>query len=241
MTSSTRSRPTATLLLLLAALLGALALTVVHPTPAGAAGTITGRVVDPSTGQGVSGALVRLKPAIRGGGPGSVIASVYADSNGNFTLTAAEQKNYYVELVSRRYASGHVGGEPGYLAFQPKLYNAKSYPLGTNLGVVHAQPAYITGRVVSSATGLGVNGVTVSAKSQNDPSSTLVTTTTARGGYYELWPIDFEDDGLLRLNGTAVGHEDGYFGCGYLVVAYALKCAPPIGVQGQSIELDPVS
>lgn len=208
------------------------------PAPSSAAPSITGRLIDATTGDPVSGVTVRLRmPPADGAGPGAVFATDTTGPGGAFSLAARSGGRYYVQVVAGRYQGGYVGGQPRYA--QPGLADAGSYPPGAPLGKVRVDPAFIRGVVVDATTKKPVRGAKVTARTYSDPSEVESVDTTDRAGRFTLTGIRFEDDGFLKINGAGVRHETGYVACDRSVVAtFEQACASPLGVISGKIRLD---
>lgn len=207
-------------------------------TPSYAALAITGRLVDATTGEPVSGVTVRLRmPAADGPAPGGVFDTDTTGASGAFSLEGPAHGRFYVQVVPGRYQSGYVGGHPRYA--QPGLDDAGSFESGTKLGKVRVNPAFITGVVVDAVTKDPVRGAKVSARTFSDPNEVEATDSTDRAGRFRLTGITFEDDGYLKINGSGVGHETGYVACSLAVVeSFENACASPLGVITGKIRLE---
>jgi hypothetical protein len=165
-----------------------------------------------------------------------VVATDVTDARGRFSLPTDAGRSYYVQLVAGEYQMGYADESPGAVFFW--LSHAVLYGPGSDLGRIGAIPAFIQGRLVDSVTKQGVAGVRITARSQNDPSSVEASAVTRRDGSFYVAGIDFEDDGLLKVNGAPKGYETGWFGCGFVVVPLADVCATNIGVFPKPLRID---
>lgn len=204
-----------------------------------AASPLTGKLVD-STGANPAavGAEVRLRSVDPGGAPGPVVATDTTDGSGQFELDAGPSPDdeYYVQVLAGDYQGGYVGGDPLYV--QPTAGLGGTFGPHAALGKVWANPAFISGTVVSSVTKKPVAGVKVAARSHNDGWQTEGTAFTSRLGTFTISGLECEDDCYLKVDGSAKGYEIGFRDCNGTVVAdWGDACASPIGRIGK-VRLD---
>lgn len=226
------------LVLLIVGCLTLLGLAAVAPPPSSAAAPISGRLLDAISGHAVPGALLRLRRLADDGGLGAIVDTTTTAANGSFSLDAGPmpQDEYYVQLVAGDHQGGVVGGEPPYV--QPSVDYAATYGVGSDLGDVGANPAYIRGRVVDAATGRALRRVTVSVRTGQHLGTVQASDVTDARGRFSLDGITCEDDCALRLQGQRVRHESGYRACNAGVVpTWGAACASAIGYIG-SVRLD---
>lgn len=199
---------------------------------------IVGTVVDVTTGKPLKGQKVRLRTYTRSG-PGRVLDTEVTNQTGRFSLTGIKGFYFYVELLATRgYQHGYAGVAPRY--FVARWQKGSPFGTGSRLGKVRAWPSTISGTVVD-VPGDGVAGVTVSAYRPVKPDA-LATAITDADGDFRLTGIDFERDGYLRVDGSAVGLESGYLACDYEVVAsFEDACAAPLGLLLARIKLEPAA
>jgi len=226
------------LAVLLSACLAALALLAVSPS-AQAAGEITGRLVNGHAGTpapAIAGMTVELFESV-GGEPGTApIATTTTAPDGRFSLNpgTSEASRFFVHAVANPdYQAGWVGGKPDRW-LQKDLTFANAYARDTALGAVRAIPAFIRGIVVNRATKNPVQGVTVTARSQDKISEVDGTDVTNADGSFRINGLTCEDDCYLKINGSARGYETGFRACNAQVVAtWPAACASPLGRIGR--------
>ncbi|WP_134768399.1 carboxypeptidase-like regulatory domain-containing protein [Nocardioides sp. 1609] len=193
---------------------------------------VTGRVVS-FDGAAVAGATVRLRAVARIG-LGPVVGTATTNGRGQFSLAGGSPSgSYYVELVAGSHQRGWAGQDPK--AFQSALKHAGTYAGNAALGTVVAVPAFVRGVVVDSQTKLGVRGVRVTFTPDGKEP---LTATTQRDGSFRITGITGGEDGAMKFAGSAVGYENGVWGCANAVVPPALECQPQIGVMPGKIRID---
>lgn len=202
------------------------------PPAAVAAAPITGRLVD-ATGShpAVTGATVRLR-TVTGSGPGAVVDTDVTDADGRFALDAGPEPEdeYYVQVVAGTYQGGWIGED----YVQPTPGYAVTWGPGAAMGRILANPAFIRGVVVDSATGRPVAGVKVTVRTAQRLYTVVDADTTGRKGAFRLSGIACEDNCALKFNGQAKGYEVGWRSCFARVVpTWGAACASPIGRIGK--------
>lgn len=222
------------LAVLLSACLTALALLAVSP-PAEAATPITGRLVDVTGSGAVAGMEVRLFESVGGEPATTHLTSAITGPDGNFSLDpgTSTATAFFVRAVAGNYQAGWVGDSGDQRWLQPAAF-AQSFPGGTLLGDINANPAFIRGIVVNAATKSPVRGVTVTARSQDMLSDPDGADLTDRDGRFRINGLTCEDDCALKINGGARGYETGFRACNARIVAtWGAACATPIGGIGR--------
>lgn len=103
-------------------------------------------------------------------------------------------------------------------------------------------PPYASGRVVDSTSGTALAGVVVEYRDIATLAPLRGDTTDRRGAFrVNRLPADVEEEYALWVDGSAVGHESGYVGCGFEVVAtWGEACSIGSGRYSSDVLLDPL-
>ncbi len=216
------------------AVLLAVAVTTLAGMPsASAAGPITGRLVDGSTGDPVAGMTVRLLRTAADGSPGALVASDVTTSTGRFELPTASapgEDEFWVKVEP----GDHMGGWIGAGAVQAVRGNASTHGSGTALGQVLATPSFVQGVMVDAITGDRVAGVVVTVRDATSLSTVLGRDRTGSRGVFTVTGLHGDDDSFgLRLNGSPVSYESGWRSCSAEVVpTWGAACGSPLGSIG---------
>lgn len=230
------TRAPSLLLALLLAVTGLGIVGVVSAAPSQAAGTMTGRLVDPTTGKGAAGVRVRLLGVVRDGA-GSVKAAATTGPDGRFSITAPDDSSYLQVLESPRYQGGWVDAEAPFHVVRPERLAGVFHPRA--LGTIGIDPAYVSGKVVDSVTGKPVKGVKVRAGVYGGPVQGR-DVTDARGRFEVRGVTCKGADCFLRLRGARVGYLDGARDCsGEVVPPGEEECGISSGAIGK-VRIDPV-
>lgn len=203
----------------------------VAPVTAQAAPNITGKLRDLTNGVPVAGQTIRLR-ANEGGVPGEILQSVVTNSVGDFAVTPPfAARKYFLQLVAGDYQGGYLGHDSQSfvrLGEEPQLWDP-----GTDLGSVHAYPAFMRGTVVNAATGQRVRGVVVTARDVVT-LEVLEQDTTNSNGVFVMTGLN-RDEYAVKLNGSSVGYETGFLGCAHGVVpAWGDACSYGTGKIGKA-------
>lgn len=209
---------------------------------ANAATPITGRLVDSTVAShpGVPNMTVQLRRNTASG-PGVVVTTDVTGPAGGFSLTPpSAAARYWIRVVPGTYQGGHIGGDgaAGMDFVMFTVAEANTYRPGTSIGAIQTLPAFVRGAVVDSATGDPVPGVTLHMTDVIDRTIVYASDTTNASGAFRIVGLDGEDFGL-RVNGSAVGHEVGWFnGISHEVVpTWGAATGAPLGRAGR-VSLD---
>lgn len=228
------TRAPSLLLALLLAVTGLGIVGVVSAAPSQAAGTMTGRLVDPTSGKGAAGVRVRLLGVVRDGA-GSVKAAATTGPDGRFSIAAPDDSYYVQVLKSPRYQGGWVDQAAPFYVVRPEHLAGVLHPQA--LGSIGIDPAFISGKVVDSVTRKPVKGVKVRAGTYGGPPDGTAVT-NARGRFEVRGLTCKGGDCYLRFRGARVGYVNGTRGCSGEVVPMSEECATPVGAIGK-VRIEP--